>query len=227
MGFSGPIAFQLGGPGLDNVARLTALRLDLFGLGAEPTTLQTCHVWASFDGGEDWEPVVIAGELDERYAWGGSSRAAIPMGYRFTLLRAGGWPSKAIQFSTYKRERTATPTTGNVGPNVNVTPATGATIAGGDQLSVEVTDGDFTLQEDSIAIWFSWDGGRRRETVVRAGALDYRYLAAGATKTATGGGWRYDLKRLVRWFSALRSGQGVLEVQANDEHGLYAGEVVA
>lgn len=62
--------------------------------------LQDVLLWISFDGGANAEVVHDHTAFFARYS-GGSTRVPIVNGYRYSLLREGGWPSDldAIQLT--------------------------------------------------------------------------------------------------------------------------------
>lgn len=183
--------------------------------------LETLHIWASFDGSEDWEPVALGGDLDEREVMGGTSRELIAGIYLFTVRRMGGWPSRSVILEDYGIALDGTPVAGNDGPAVAFSPADGTEdVARTSDLVVTVTAGTYALVEESIAIWLSFDGGARWEVAVKHGELVSVYDEAGSTKVGT----VYTLRRFGGLYSALRARTLMVRVAANDEHGLVARE---
>ena len=214
-----PLGFPLGGSGTGALKRTDGFYFDLIG------RIESCHLWASYDGGEDWEPIIVSGELDERMVYGGSSRRDIASGdYRWTLRRAGGWPSAAVQLDSYSRPLTILG--GTTGPAITVSPVSGTELARTQALTVAVLPGTQTLQESSIAIWLSMDDGKRWESAVKKGALVSRASEAGSTKTPGGGGWTYVIRRFGGLYSALRARTLKIKARANDQNALMDGEVV-
>jgi len=212
--FPAPLPAPLGGD--EDAARLSVILVDAWGMGDDPAVLETCHVWASFDLGRRWEPVVVMGEFDERYVRL-SERTEIPNGYRFALSRAGGWPSRAPLFEISWAERDDVPVEFDRGPTCSSDPEEAAELGARDALVLHFAPETYDLDPETIAAWYH-GAGQRREPVIMAGEIDPLYLAAGSTKADDeAGGWIYTLKRPTRW-QALRS--AVMEVQAACIHGL-------
>lgn len=220
-GFPLPLGFPLGGSGTSALRRTDAFYQDAIGW------LPSAHVWASYDGGEDWEPLIIGGELDERMRMGGSSRRLLDVDdNRFTMRRAGGWPSANVLIDAYTATR-GTGLSGQVGPDFQVTPASGEELARADEIVAAVTQVDNPIVEASIGIWLSFDGGSRWEAAVKKGELVSRYVEAGSLKAANGGGgWDFTLKRIGALYSARRDRRLVVKALANDDQGIMDAEVV-
>lgn len=216
------VAFPLGGSGTSALGRTDAFYQDVIGW------LPSAHVWASYDGGEDWEPLIIGGELDERMSMGGSSRKLLDVDdNRFIMRRAGGWPSASVLIDEYVAER-GTGLSGQVGPAVAITPADGEELARADEIVVSVTVVDNPIVEESIGVWLSFDGGARWEAAVKKGELVSIYSEAGSVKAANGGGgWDFTLTRIGALYSARRDRRLVVKALCNDDEGIMDGETVA
>jgi hypothetical protein len=191
-------------------------------------TVQGACLWMSFDGGEDWEPAILAGAFDGRYT-GVSKATPLTNGIRYRTWRRSGWPSGVLEHELRFAERDTTPTTGQAGPAFSAVSPTADIVQPDGSIVVRFTAGAYALVETSMAIWAALDppapnGARRWEAVVKAGELLYDYAVAGSQKAANGsGGWDFTLFRPGAWAGSTL----VLEAMAWDVHGMILGEVAA
>ena len=225
MSFPLPLAFPLGGTGTDSIDPDVPVFIDAVSVGK---LVHAVCLWITFDGGEDYEPALLAGDWDGRYQ-GVGKIIPIPNGYRLRTWRRAGWPSRGWVRDLRFAERDAVPTPGSVGPNINELTSTSDPLPHEGAVVLRFAPGDFDMVEASMAVWVCLDppapnGTRRWQAAVRGGELVADFALAGSTKTPNmDGGWDFSLKRPGGWAGVA------LEVRAIawDVHGMLRGEVDA